>query len=164
MWSYDMMDWTVGDLVTKKVETSYWRLQFWKGKYGSPYVPSISNGCEIGLYYRKNSKTKHWYCSYQQDKRIRMRMSLYANGKKLFTRDSKTSTDKGKAWWLTAFVFKLDMPEKKVYSKTSLKMTGTLWFPKSGKYKKSMQTLSKKLEEIKGLTVGGTKYVRTFSW
>lgn len=60
---YDMMDWTVGDLVTKKVETSYWRLQFWKGKY-----------------------------------------------------------------------------------------------------KKSMQTLSKKLGEIKGLTVGGTKYVRTFSW
>ena len=29
---YDMLDWTVGDLVTKKVETTWWRLQFWKGK------------------------------------------------------------------------------------------------------------------------------------
>ncbi len=39
-----LMDWTVGDLVTKKVETTWWRLQFWKGKYGATYVPKISNG------------------------------------------------------------------------------------------------------------------------
>lgn len=36
-----MMDWTVGDLVTKKIETTWWRLQFWKGKYGATYVPKI---------------------------------------------------------------------------------------------------------------------------
>ena len=54
------------------------------------------------------------------------------------------------------------VPGTKVpFSKTSLKMTGTLWFHKSGKYKNQMQTLSKKLKE---LNVGGSDYVRTFKW
>ena len=161
---YDMMDWTVGDLVTKKIETTWWRLQFWKGKYGATYVPKISNGCEIGLYYRTKKGNPHWYCAYDRNPRIRMRMSLYVGGRKLFTRDSKTSTDQGKAWWLTAFVFKEDMPEKKIYSKTTLRMTGTLWFPKTGKYAKQMQILSNKLKKVKALNVKGSSYVRTFSW
>ena len=144
---YDVMDWTVGDLVTKKVETTWWRLQFWKGKYGATYVPKISNGCEIGLYYRTIKGNPHWYCAYDRNRRIRMRMSLYVGNRKLFTRDSKTSTDQGKAWWLTAFVFKEDMPGKDIYSKTTLRMTGTLWFPKTGKYAKQMQTLSNKLKK-----------------
>ena len=146
---YDVMDWTVGDLVTKKVETTWWRLQFWKGKYGATYVPKISNGCEIGLYYRTIKGNPHWYCAYDRNRRIRMRMSLYVGNRKLFTRDSKTSTDQGKAWWLTAFVFKEDMPGKDIYSKTTLRMTGTLWFPKTGKYAKQMQTLSNKLKKVK---------------
>ena len=161
---YDVMDWTVGDLVTKKVETTWWRLQFWKGKYGATYVPKISNGCEIGLYYRTIKGNPHWYCAYDRNRRIRMRMSLYVGNRKLFTRDSKTSTDQGKAWWLTAFVFKEDMPGKDIYSKTTLRMTGTLWFPKTGKYAKQMQTLSNKLKKVKELKVKGSSYVRTFSW
>ena len=161
---YDMMDWIVGDLVTKKIETTWWRLQFWKGKYGAMYVPKISNGCEIGLYYRTKKGNPHWYCAYDRNPGIRMRMSLYVGGRKLFTRDSKTSTDQGKAWWLTAFVFKEDMPEKKIYSKTTLRMTGTLWFPKTGKYAKQMQILSNKLKKVKALNVKGSSYVRTFSW
>ena len=161
---YDMMDWTVGDLVTKKVETTWWRLQFWKGKYGATYVPKISNGCEIGLYYRTIKGNPHWYCAYDRNRRIRIRMSLYVGNRKLFTRDSKTSTDQGKAWWLTAFVFKEDMPGKDIYSKTTLRMTGTLWFPKTGKYAKQMQTLSNKLKKVKELNVKGSSYVRTFSW
>ena len=117
-----------------------------------------------GLYYRTIKGNPHWYCAYDRNRRIRMRMSLYVGNRKLFTRDSKTSTDQGKAWWLTAFVFKEDMPGKDIYSKTTLRMTGTLWFPKTGKYAKQMQTLSNKLKKVKELKVKGSSYVRTFSW
>ena len=61
-------------------------------------------------------------------------------------------------------VFKEDMPGKDIYSKTTLRMTGTLWFPKTGKYAKQMQTLSNKLKKVKELKVKGSSYVRTFSW
>ena len=61
-------------------------------------------------------------------------------------------------------VFKEDMPGKDIYSKTTLRMTGTLWFPKTGKYAKQMQTLSNKLKKVKELNVKGSSYVRTFSW
>ena len=60
-------------------------------------------------------------------------------------------------------VFKEDMPGKDIYSKTTLRMTGTLWFPKTGKYAKQMQTLSNKLKKVKELKVKGSSYVRTFS-
>lgn len=56
------------------------------------------------------------------------------------------------------------MPGKDIYSKTTLRMTGTLWFPKTGKYAKQMQTLSNKLKKVKELKVKGSSYVRTFSW
>lgn len=163
---YDMNSWAVGDLTTKKIETSHWRLQFWKGIYGPPYVPAVANGCEIGLYYRKSTRSKHWNCAYDSNKRLRMRMSLYANGKKLFTRDSKTSTDQGKAWWLTGFTPRPYLPKKKTWGKTTLKMTGTLWFPSSGKYRTQMRDLSKKLAKakFKNLKVNGSLTRRTFSW
>ncbi len=151
-------------MVTKKAQTTYWRLQFWKGKYGPPYIPAVANGCEIGLYYRNNKKSAHWYCAYPQDRRIRMKMSLYANGKRLFERDSDTSTAQGKAWWLTAFTPKKYLPKKKVWGKTSLRMKGTLWFPKKGKYVKGMKSLSKKLKKVKALHVTGSVYKRHFDW
>ena len=52
------------------------------------------------------SQKQHYFAFNQnapQNRRIRLKMSLYANGKRLFERDSETSTAQGKAWWLTAF-------------------------------------------------------------
>ncbi|MDD4371227.1 MAG: DUF4474 domain-containing protein, partial [Anaerostipes sp.] len=161
---YDMMSWSVGDLMTQKIETDFFRLQFWKGEYGPPYIPKAANGCEIGLYYRTNKKSFHWFCAAQSGKRLRMKMSLEVNGKKLFSRDSKTSTKQGKAWWLTAFKPRNYMPKKKLSKKGALRMKGDIWFPNKGTYKKKFETLSKKLKLNKRLNVKGGVNHRTFSW
>lgn len=116
--------------------------------------------CEIGLYYRTNKKSKHWRCAYQKGKRLRMKMSLYVNGKKMFTRDSRSSTEQGKAWWLTGFVPRNYLSKYKTWSKTSLKMTGEIWFPKT----KDMIVLSRELSKNKKLLIKGSIGKRRFSW
>lgn len=69
----------------------------------------------------------------------------------MFTRDSKYSTSQKKAWWLTAFQPYKYMPGKSSAKAQNLKMTGTLWFGTSNKYRNGMKALSRKL------TKGGRK-------
>ncbi len=101
-----------------------------------------------------------------------MRMSLYVKGysRKMFTRDSATSTTQGKAWWLTAFQPAPYMPGKKAVGPHKLKMTGTIWFD-SNSYTNDMRELSEKFmtqansKKSNGITVGGTSWKkRTFKW
>ncbi|MGL4485196.1 MAG: RHS repeat-associated core domain-containing protein [Anaerovoracaceae bacterium] len=147
-----------------------WKLRFWKGLYGAMYSNfGVASGCEIGLY--KNGIA--------DKKRLRMRMSLYKKGmaNKLFTRDSKTSTKNGKAWWLNAF--KPGPAMGGAVGPNKLKMTGTIWFGKS----KAMGDLAEALAKMSdkdtlGFAGGGaggkikvkTKKTRkgnpklTFSW
>ena len=127
-----------------KFETKKSKIGFWKGQYGEMHGHSISSGCEIGLYY---SSGRFWNCAYQKNRRIRMSMSLYKRGykSKMFTRDSASSTDQKKAWWLTAFQPYMYMPGKKSARAEDLKMTGMLWFDSSKKYKKDMENLSRQM-------------------
>lgn len=140
-------------------------IEFWKGQYGEMHGYSASSGCEIGLYYKKGAL---WNCAYQKDRRLRMRMSLYKKGytTKMFTRDSKTSTKQGKAWWLTAFQPFFYMPGKSSASAANLKMTGTIWFGSSNKYKKEMRDLSKAFGNDKSYTTdwGTFKVKKSSNW
>ena len=151
---YDAYDYVANrfgmEIANFKVQTGSWKIEFWKGQYCEMYGYSASSGCEIGLYYKYK---KLWNCAYQKDRRIRMRMSLYKKGysKAMFTRDSKYSTSQKKAWWLTAFQPYKYMPGKSSAKAKNLKMTGTLWFGTSNKYRNGMKALSRKL------TKGGRK-------
>ena len=79
-----------------------------------------------------------------------MKMRLYKKGysKAMFNRDSKTSTSKGKAWWLTAFQPYGCIPGKDTVPPEGLKMKGTLWFG-SNDYGNQMKKLSNKLTSNK---------------
>lgn len=152
-----------------------WKLVLWKGQYGKMRLPSLygpistdfSNGCEIGLYYKSGFL---WKCAYQKSRRLRMRMSLYIGGTKLFTRDSSTSTVQGKSWWLNAFQPSVFLPQGHSVAANKLRMTGTIWFD-SNSYSKSMEKLSKafydKAKRDKKMTISGQKNkwkTRKFSW
>ena len=78
-----------------------WMIQLWKGQYGWVLV-----GCEIGLYYRdfKNESflvdtegRKFFKCA-DDEMLIKMSLSLYRNGRLVFSRKQQYS------WWLTGFV------------------------------------------------------------
>jgi len=78
-----------------------WMVQLWKGQYGWVLI-----GCEIGLYYRDfddndylvdNKGRKYFKCA-EDDMLIKMSLSLYRDGKLLFSRKEQYS------WWLTGFV------------------------------------------------------------
>ena len=59
------------------------------------------------------------------------------------------------------------MPGGKAVDYTNLRMTGTIWFDSSLKYKKEMKALSKefkKQSESQGYSVGGSIDKRTFNW
>lgn len=127
-----------------KRQTNKWKLEFWKGEYGKMYGYGVSSGCEIGLYYKDG---RLWKCAYQKGRRLRMSMSLYKKGysEKMFSRDSKTSTKQGKAWWLTGFQPEFYMPGGKTAPPKNLKMKATIWFDSSdSKYHNDMKELSKK--------------------
>ena len=172
---YDIYDWAAGYLGMKlhrfKVVAAKWKLQLWKGLYGKAYGYKVSSGCEIGLYYKK----KLWHCAHDSrkrtNKRLRMRMSLYRKGhkKKLFTRDSKNTTKKGKAWWLTAFKPANYMPNKKAVGPKKLRMTGTIWFNTNkygGKMKLLKQAFIKEAKKPKNKMriTRKTKSYLSFSW
>lgn len=148
-----------------KRETKKWKIEFWKGQYGEMHGFSASSGCEIGLYYKSG---RLWKCAYQKNRRLRMRMSLYKQGysKKMFTRDSKTSTKQGKAWWLTAFQPFMYMPGKSTAPPEKLRMTGTVWFDSSNKYDDEMKRLSKKMGSNKTYATdwGSFKVRKTNDW
>ena len=148
-----------------KRQTNKWKIEFWKGQYGEMHGFSASSGCEIGLYYKSGHL---WKCAYQKNRRLRMRMSLYKQGfsKKMFTRDSKTSTKQGKAWWLTAFQPFMYMPGKSTAPPEKLRMTGTIWFSSSNKYDAEMKKLSGKMGSNKTYTTdwGKFKVRKTNDW
>ena len=127
--------------------TDKWKIEFWKGEYCEMLGHSASSGCEIGLYY---AKSVCWFGAVQKKRRIRMKMRLYKKGysKAMFNRDSKTSTSKGKAWWLTAFQPYGCIPGKDTVPPEGLKMKGTLWFG-SNDYGNQMKKLSNKLTSNK---------------
>ena len=78
-----------------------WMVQLWKGQYGWVLI-----GCEIGLYYRDfddssflvDDKGRKYFKCAEDDMLIKMSLSLYRDGKLLFTRKQQYS------WWLTGFV------------------------------------------------------------
>lgn len=142
-------------------ETKKWKIEFWKGQYGEMLNHSISSGCEIGLYYKSNNL---WKCAYQKKRRLRMKMSLYKIGYgKLFTRDSKTTTKQGKAWWLTAFQPFGCMPERETAPPGKLRMKGKIWFG-SNQYSKQMRALSKKMTSGNGRGKGAFQAEQKGSW
>lgn len=176
---YDVYDFVVSMFGIKikdfTVVAGKWKLVLWKGQYGKMRLPSLygpistdfSNGCEIGLYYKSGFL---WKCAYQKSRRLRMRMSLYIGGTKLFTRDSSTSTVQGKSWWLNAFQPSVFLPQGHSVAANKLRMTGTIWFD-SNSYSKSMEKLSKafydKAKRDKKMTISGQKNkwkTRKFSW
>ena len=78
-----------------------WMVQLWKGQYGWVLI-----GCEIGLYYRDfddhsflvDDKDRKYFKCADDDMLIKMSLSLYRDGKLLFSRKQQYS------WWLTGFV------------------------------------------------------------
>ena len=78
-----------------------WMVQLWKGQYGWVLI-----GCEIGLYYRDfddkstlvDDKGRKYFKCADDDMLIKMSLSLYRDGKLLFSRHEQYS------WWLTGFV------------------------------------------------------------
>lgn len=78
-----------------------WMIQLWKGQYGWVLI-----GCEIGLYYRDfedssflvDDKNRKYFKCADDEMLIKMSLSLYRNGKLLFSRKQQYS------WWLTGFI------------------------------------------------------------
>ena len=155
------------------VNTGKWKLELWKGQYGKMKIPTLhgfistnfSNGCEIGLYYKSGWL---WKCAYPKNRRLRMKMSLYIGNKKIFSRDSKTSTVQGKAWWLNAL--SLLLPGGKAVLASKLTMKGTIYFG-TNSYSQDMKKLSMKFfdqaKSSKKMTVGGSRNswrTRSFTW
>lgn len=147
----------------KKFSTKNWKLEFWKGTYGNIFGYKVSSGCEIGLYYKKFL----WHCAYDKKRRLRMKMALNIKKpkKELFHRDSKTSTEQGKAWWLTGFKPAVFQPGKKARKSTELSMTGTIWFTSGSKHKSDMKKLYKSFKTSKNFkvwSISGT--AKSFRW
>lgn len=69
-----------------------WLIEAWKGQYG------ITTGGEVGVYTKAHDREiKHYDCASDSDA-LKISMSLYADGQKLFDRPAQ------KSWWLTGFV------------------------------------------------------------
>jgi RHS repeat-associated protein len=99
-----------------------WMIWLWKGRYG------ITTGAEVGIYIYSSTKSisyfgrtakMKWYraATDAEVKNFKVSMTLYKNGKKLFSRNTKG------AWWITGF--KMGMPSRR----DSLKMKVTITFP-----------------------------------
>ncbi|HBL40807.1 MAG TPA: hypothetical protein DDY98_04255 [Ruminococcaceae bacterium] len=95
-----------------------WLVQMWKGQYGLIFI-----GSEIGLYYKEKTKsTAHYDCA-TEAMEIPMQMTLYRDGKELFTRPYAPH------WWITAFVpGKL----KKFSDRSELTMVAKMTFKTEG--------------------------------
>lgn len=74
-----------------------WLIEFWKGQY------DLTTGCEIGIYTTDKADIDipgifagPFFHSASDTDRLQMSLTLFKNGKKLFTREDKH-------WWLTGF-------------------------------------------------------------
>jgi len=93
---YNMMAPAAGMFIqNKQMSFNYggekWMIWLWKGQYG------VTTGAEIGVYiYDKNIAGQDWYRCASDDERLSMSVTLYKNGRALFSRSDYT-------WWLTGF-------------------------------------------------------------
>ena len=76
----------------------HWLIEFWKGQYG------ICTGAEVGIYKSKCKGNKFeelfdskFYDAIDENSDIKINISLFKNGKKLFERS-------GSFWWITGFI------------------------------------------------------------
>lgn len=85
---------------TRRIKFDYdgleWMIQLWKGNY------LISNGAEIGIYSREESKFGSFYDCANDDQMMEMSMELYHGDDLIFSRPKQLH------WWLTGFKITTD--------------------------------------------------------
>ena len=100
-------------------DSKTWCIWMWKGRYG------VTIGAEIGIYvysktysitYLGRTSYQDWYRSATDYERMQISLSLYKNGKQVFSRSGYT-------WWQTGF----KVGTKMLWDK--LKMKATIIFP-----------------------------------
>ncbi len=85
---------------TRRIKFDYdgleWMIQLWKGNY------LISNGAEIGIYSRDESKFGTYYDCATDEQMMEMSMELYHGDELIFSRPKQLH------WWLTGFKITTD--------------------------------------------------------
>ena len=109
-----------------KYNNKWWRVELWMGRYG------ISVGGEIGFYNRTSKHEPKWFkCS---SKKYYMSFTLYeyqgdisASANPFNYSTFLFSMKKQKHWWLTGFLYNVDLLRHPPYTKNLL-MNGSIWF------------------------------------
>ena len=102
---YDLFPWVVNVWAdTIKSEFTYegkdWRIQLWKGGYGT----FLATGGEIGVYVKSEGSAEHYNASTNQDDWLELTFTIYNKGQALFTRPSPyLTTDEGPYWWASGY-------------------------------------------------------------
>lgn len=141
---YDLLSYSTPffDYATKRIKFIYdqkeWMIQLWKGRY------IITNGCEIGVYYRElNSKGTYYDCVSDEDM-LMLAVDLYHQDELIFSRQPTMH------WWLTGFAF-----APKCYLPESIRMEGSVGFDDSLMAEAFYESI-KKIEDIKSEKIDNT--------
>ena len=102
---YDAFTWGVNvwaDMI--KCEFNYdgkdWRVQFWKGGYGTFFA----TGGEIGIYTKPESREIEHYGAAAREDWLYLTYTMYNRGQELYTRPSPyLISDKGPYWWAPGY-------------------------------------------------------------
>ena len=102
---YDAFTWGVNvwaDMI--KCEFNYggkdWRIQFWKGGYGT----FLATGGEIGIYTKPESRSFEHYDAAAREDWLYLTYTMYNRGEELYTRPSPyLISDDGPYWWAPGY-------------------------------------------------------------